>query len=356
LKNHFPNSYAEINLQTLTDNINEVKKRVSPPKMLAVVKCNGYGHGAVRMAKHIEEDVDQFGVATVDEGIELRMGGIKKPILVFGVPDSRNAAAYGTHNLTATISHKTHFSVLMDGTRYHLNFDTGMGRLGFKPEDAAEVRQLAVLNQRLICSGIYSHHAMADDPGADEVEDQHKKFKTILEKFEEVPLAHMSNTGASVHYDIDRFDMIRSGLTICGYTAGKKQVDWLKPALTWKSKLVQVRKVTKGDSVSYGGSWTAHEDGYLGTIPVGYGDGVPRSISNKLEVLIDGKLYPQVGNVTMDYIMVFLKGDKLSPETEVILMGDDALDASDWAKRAETNVHEILTGISNRVVRSYTDM
>ncbi len=355
MKNHFPNSYAEINLPTLNKNINEVKKRFSPKKFLAVVKCNGYGHGAIKIARQIEEDVDWFGVTSVDEGIELRMGGIKKPVLIFGVPDYKNAAAYVTHNLTATISHTTHFSILMDGTSYHLNFDTGMRRLGFVPEQAEEVRKLAVANQRLICSGIYSHHAMADDPGSKDAEVQFKKFEKILEHFKEIPLVHMCNTGATVHYDFGRFDMVRSGLTVCGYTAGKKQLDWLKPALTWKSRLVQVRKIKKGERVSYGGTWKAEQDGYLGTIPVGYGDGIPRSISNKLQVLIDGKLYPSVGNVTMDFIMVFLGDDKPSPETEVTLMGEDAWNAAQWAEAADSNVHEILTGLTYRVVRTYTD-
>ncbi len=355
MKLHFPNSYAEIDLQTVTQNLKELKKRSGVDKILSVVKCNAYGHGAVAVARRAEEDIDWFGVASVDEAIELRMGGIKKPILVFEVPSSRNAAAYQTHGLTATISDPAHFSILMDGTRYHLNFNTGMNRLGFHTSQAEEVRQMAVANQRLICTGIYSHFATADDPGSEYVYTQHERFRSLLKHFKEVPLVHMSNTGAGVHYNIDHFNMIRTGLTTLGYTAGKKQVDWLKPVLTWKSRLVQVRKIMKGDSVSYGGTWTASDDGYIGTIPVGYGDGVQRSLSNKLQVLVDGDFYPLVGNVTMDYIMIYLGQKKLPVDEEVILMGGSAWDASQWAEAAGTNVHEILTGLSYRMARNYKD-
>lgn len=355
MKLHFPNSYAEIDLPTITNNLNELRKRTSANKILSVVKCSAYGHGAVRVARQVEPDIDWFGVASVDEAIELRMGGIKKPILVFEVPSARTAAAYQTHGLTASVSDMTHFSILMDGTKYHLNFNTGMHRLGLPADEAAEVRKMAVANQRLVCSGIYSHYATADDPGSEKVLKQHELFKSVLEHFGEVPLVHICNTGGAVHYDLDPFDMIRTGLIQLGYTAGREQVDWLKPVLTWKSKLVQVGKIKAGESVSYGGTWTATEDGHIGTIPVGYGDGIPRSLSNKLMVSIEGKMYPVAGNVTMDYIMIDLGTKKLPVDSEVTILGGEAWDAAKWAELAESNVHEILTGLSDRMARSYTD-
>jgi alanine racemase len=355
LKNHFPNSYAEIELHTIVKNIQTLKERIPGKKVLAVVKCDAYRHGAVRVARHLEDHVDWFAVATVDEGIALRMGGVKQPVLVFGVPTYDNAAAYQTHNLTATISHKTHFDILMDGTRYHLNFDTGMGRLGFEPEDAPEVRQMAVANQRLVCSGIYSHFATADDPGSDFVIEQHERFEQVIKHFDEIPLKHMSNTGASTNYDFEHYDMFRVGLGMLGYNSGETRHVWLRPALTWKSKVAQIRPVRKGKPISYSSSWTVPEDGFLATIPTGYGDGVPRSLSNKLQVLINGKMYRQVGNVTMDYIMVFMRGDEVPPETEVVLLGGDAWNAYDWAEQAGTNVHEILTNLTGRVEKIYTD-
>lgn len=353
--NHFPNSVLEINLNTCVQNLTAIKEKHPGKKILFVVKCNAYGHGAIEMAQHLEEHIDWFGVATVDEGIELRMKRIQKPILVFGVPTAETASAYGTHNLTATISHTVHFSILMDGTRYHLNFDTGMRRLGFIPEQAEDVRKLAVANQRLVCSGIYSHFATADDPGSEFVLEQHSRFKEIIKHFGEVPLVHMSNTGASLHYDFEHFDMIRTGLGILGYNSGETKVDWLEPAMNWKSKVAQVRPIQKGDTVSYSRTWICPDNGYLATLPVGYGDGVPRAISNKLQVFIDGKMYPQVGNVTMDYMMVYLGPDIIKSETEVTLLGKNAWTASEWAKKAGTNTHEMLTNPTGRVERVYID-
>lgn len=355
MKNHFPDSYAEIDLQKIVNNINALKSKSGGKKLLSVVKCDAYSHGAPRVSKHIEEHTDWFAVATVDEAIQLRMSGIKKPILVFGVPSYENAAAYQTHNLTATISHKTHFDILMDGTRYHLNFDTGMGRLGFNLSEADDVRKLAVANQRLVCSGIYSHFATADDPGSDFVTVQHNRFKEVLSSLSEVPLKHMSNTGAIANYDIDHFDMVRTGLGLLGYNSGSTRYKWLEPVLQWKTKLVQVRSISKGSPVSYSSTWKATDDGFIGTVPVGYGDGVPRSLSNKLKVYINGKMYPQVGNVTMDYIMIFLGQDKLPIESEVTLLGKGGWSAHDWAENAGTNVHEILTNLTSRVEKVYTD-
>ncbi|MCC5942750.1 MAG: alanine racemase [Balneolaceae bacterium] len=356
MRNNFPNSFVHIRLESVTRNILKIKEKTGGKKILAVVKCDAYRHGAVEVSKHIEETVDWLAVATVDEGIELRMKGVKKPILVFGIPTYDNAAAYITHNLTATISHVTHFSVLMDGTGYHLNFDTGMGRLGFSPAQREEVRALAVMNQRLVCKGIYSHYATADDPGSDFAATQHDRFKEILASFSEIPLVHMSNTGAATNYPgFDHFDMVRTGLGMLGYNSGETRHGWLEHALTWKSTAGQVRAIQKGDVVSYSSTWKCPKDGFLATIPVGYGDGVPRSLSNKLKVLIGEKLYPQAGNVTMDYFMVYLGKEKIPTGTEVTLLGDKAWNAYDWAEAAGTNVHEVFTNITPRVDKRYSN-
>jgi len=354
VKRHFSNSIAEVKIVHLLKNLSLIKEHSRNGKILAVVKCDAYRHGAVKVSRAIEKEVDWLAVANVDEGIELRMAGIKIPILVFGVPNYDTAAAYLTHNLTATVSHTSHFSVLMDGTSYHINFDTGMGRLGFRPDDAVSVRQLAVANQRLICSGIYSHYATADDPGSEFVQIQNKRFEKVLAHFSEIQLAHMSNTGAVVNYsDLNQFDMVRTGLGMLGYNSGNTQFEWLQPALTWKTKIAQVRPIQEGDVVSYASTWKAPNNGYLATLPVGYGDGIPRSLSNKLKVHVNNKLYRQVGNVTMDMMMLYLEDEKLPVDSEVTLMGGDAWSASDWAIHAGTNVHEILTNLTSRITIRY---
>ena len=354
MKNNFPNSFATISKELLRQNITVLKHKSGVEKVLAVVKCDAYRHGARPVSGAVKDLVDWFAVATVDEAIDLRMGGITKPILVFGVPTYETAAAYQTHGLTATVSHKTHFSILMDGTDYHINFDTGMGRLGFKPEQAEEVRKQAVFNQRLICSGIYSHYATADEPGSGFVQVQHNRFRNILSSFSEIPIKHMSCTGTAGNYpEIDHFDMIRTGIGMLGYNSGSARFEWLEPVLKWKTSIAQIRPVKKGDSVSYSSTWTCPKDGYLATLPVGYGDGVPRSGSNQLKVSINQVMYPQVGNVTMDYIMVYLGSDRVNPGSDVELIGN-AFNAQDWAEASGTNTHEILTNLTGRVEKRYT--
>jgi len=355
LKNNFPNSYATISKELLRQNLTVLKHKAGVAKALAVVKCDAYRHGARQVSRAVKEVADWFAVASVDEAIDLRMGGITKPILVFGVPTYENAAAYQTHGLTATISHKTHFSILMDGTEYHLNFDTGMGRLGFKPRQAEEVREQAVLNQRLICSGIYSHHSSSDEPDSDFVRIQHERFKDVLSRFSEVPIKHMSCTGTVGNYpDLDHFDMIRSGIGMVGYNSSSIRFNWLEPALEWRSGIAQIRPISKGEVVSYSSTWMCPEDGFLATLPVGYGDGIPRSLSNRLNVFINQKAYQQVGNITMDYTMVYLGNDKVNPGSEAVLIGN-SYNAQNWAEAAGTNTHEILTNITDRVEKRYTE-
>lgn len=353
MKNNFPNSFATISKELLRQNVIVLKQKSRANNVLAVVKCDAYRHGARQVSNAVKDLADWFAVVTVDEGIDLRMGGVIKPILVFGVPTYETAAAYQTHGLTATVSHKTHFSILMDGTDYHINFDTGMGRLGFRPEEAEEVRKLAVLNQRLICSGIYSHFATSDEPGSDFVQSQHDRFKEVLTHFSEIPLKHMSCTGTVGNYpNIDHFDMIRTGIGMLGYNSGSTVFNWLEPAMQWKSKIAQIRPIKKGDVVSYSSTWTCPQNGYLATLPVGYGDGIPRSLSNKLQVEINKKIYPQVGNVTMDYIMVYLGSDIINPGSEALLIGEK-FNAQQWAEAAGTNTHEILTNVTGRVEKTY---
>jgi alanine racemase len=355
LKNNFPNSYATISRELLRQNLIVLKQKARAERVLAVVKCDAYRHGAREVSRAIKDVADWFAVASVDEAIDLRMAGITKPILVFGVPTYETAAAYLTHGLTATVSHKTHFSILMDGTDYHLNFDTGMGRLGFKPKQAEEVREQAILNQRLICSGIYSHHSSSDEPDSDFVQIQQNRFKDVISRFSEVPIKHMSCTGTVGNYpELDHFDMIRSGIGLVGYSSSSVRFNWLEPALEWRSKIAQIRPIEKGEVVSYSSTWSCPADGYLATLPVGYGDGIPRSLSNKLRVFINKKAYPQVGNITMDYAMVYLGNDKVNPGSDAVLIGN-SYNAQDWAEAAGTNTHEILTNITDRVEKRYVE-
>lgn len=346
-------SIATIDEHAIKKNLEYLKKKSKTDKVMAVVKANAYGHGVAGIAGFLENEVSQFAVATIDEGIQLREAGIELPILVFGIPKSVHGTAYKQYNLTATISHSDHFGLLADGSEYHLNFDTGMRRNGFYINEIEEVIQQMEKNNHLRCRGVYSHYATADDPGSEFVREQFSLFNEIRNRFSDEISGHMSNTAAVLHYDISHFDMLRPGLGLLGYAPGNVQSENLQPVLNWETEAVLVRSINKGDRVSYGGTWTAPQAGYLVTLPVGYGDGIPRSLSNKLQVQIENEFYPVVGNITMDYCMVFTGKKKIEPGSIVCLMGNRGWRANIWAEYADSITHEILCGLMPRVQRKY---
>lgn len=349
----YSGSTATINIKALKRNLDLLKRKSGGRGVIAVVKANAYGHGAVEISRFIERGVVQLAVATVDEGIQLRAGGITKPILVFGIPNSGNAESYVQYKLTASVSHLDHFDILAPGTDYQVNFDTGMRRTGVYPEQVNEVAAAIKSRESIACKGFYSHYATADDPGSDFVFTQHAEFKQICSTLPSGLPAHMSNSAAVLHYDLDHFDMIRIGIGLTGYAPGKVQAEELQAVLSWETHAAVVRPVKKGDPVSYGGTWKAPSDGYLATLPVGYGDGIPRSLSNRLCVNIGDSLFPISGNVTMDFCMVFLSDKKIQAGTKVQLIGKNSWQANDWAEKAGTITHEILCGLTPRIRRVY---
>jgi alanine racemase len=353
LQTDYAGSVLEIDTTSIKKNLSILKEKSGVSKVMAVVKADAYGHGAVMISKLIEHETDQLAVATVDEGIQLRNSGIKVPILVFTIPEKHQASAFRNFRLTATISEFQHFDILEAGTGYQINFDTGMKRIGFYPDQAAEVRAVMQNHDRLTCQGIYSHYATADDPGSEFVKKQMESFAKIRSLFPAGIPAHMSNTSAILHYDPDHFDMIRPGIGLYGYTPGKIQSDELIPVMKWNTKAVLIREIKRGERVSYGGMWVAPADGYIATLPVGYGDGVPRSLSNTLQVTIKGKKFPVAGAITMDHCMVYLGSQQIETGTHVELMGSQSWLANKWAEKAGTITHEILCRITPRVRRSY---
>ncbi|MFH5883695.1 alanine racemase [Halalkalibaculum sp. DA3122] len=349
------NSFVEVNLSKLKDNTEVLARYLSPGvKQMAVVKADAYGHGAVPVARAIEDQVAWFAVNDVDEGIALREGGIDAPILVFGVPTDETAPAYPAYRLTATVSDLVHFGILRGGTQYHLNFDTGMGRLGLAEDEIPQTEKLVEERKSITCTGIYSHFATAEAPGSAMAETQLERFRTICRRFSGGWIAHMANTGGTVFYPSSHFDMVRNGIGLYGYAPGDAPVRELQPCLRWVSHLAQVRRIRKGETVSYGARWKAPEDGYIGTVPVGYEEGIPRLLTGNLDVAIAETRYPVVGTVTMNFIMVYLGPSKIyETGTPVELLGPHAQTADEWARRSQTIAYEILTGISERVPRRH---
>lgn len=347
------NATVIINLETLRSNIDHLKTFLhEDTQIMAVVKADAYGHGAVRIAESIEADVAGFAVNDIKEGIELRENGITKPVLVFGVPEQSVAGQYRIHNLTATVGDKKHFNWLPAGTSYHLNFDTGMGRLGFPADKVQEVSELVQEHDDLICTGIYSHFATSGNPGSGQVEQQEKQFREIRSYFPDDLITHIANTGGVAFYDIEPFSRVRIGIGMYGYPPADTAIDGINPVLQWKSRLIQLKSIVAGSTVSYGAHWSAPGKGMVGVIPVGYEDGLRRKLSGQFSVLIDEKTYELVGDITMNYCMVHLGNDRYDIGQEVKLLYEGN-DARDWAQKLGTIPYEILTSIHPGIRRVY---
>lgn len=347
------NSTVVVDLKRLKKNVQGLSTYLDKDaQIMAVLKADAYGHGALQMADALNSSVAAFAVNNIQEGVELRENGVDKPILVFEVPQESFGSKYSEHNLTATISSEAHFKFLPEGTAYHLNFDTGMGRLGLHPEKAKKIAELVEENQQLSCTGIYSHFSTSANPGSEMVACQHEAFKKIRRHFSDKLTTHISNTGGTAFYKTEQFDMVRLGIGLYGYPPGEINIEKIAPVLEWKSKLVQVKLIEANSTVSYGASWKAPTEGYLGIIPVGYEDGLKRSLSGNISVQIDSKEYPLVGTITMNYSMVFLQDDYIEPDTEVKLLHGKN-DAGYWAQKAGTIPYEILTSINSKIPREY---
>lgn len=349
-------SEIKVHLSKLENNLRSIKSRLKTGvKVMAVIKDDAYGHGAIPVAKHLADNVDWFCVATLDEAIELREGGIKKPLLVFEVPDKDNAGEYLNHDITATVSDISTFDILQEGTEYQLNFDTGMRRLGIPISDSKEAFEKFNAYKKLKCTGLYTHFCSSDEPDNTMVEQQLLSFKDIISMFPDYLMRHTANTGAIFYYQhLDlQFDAVRPGVCLYGYLAGESESPDLQPIIEWKSHVMQTRKIKKGESVGYGQSWAAPKDGIVGTIPVGYGDGVQRLISGKFKVEINSKQIQQVGRVSMDYFGVYCEESSFKRNDEVTIFDGENLSPKNWAKTLDTIPYEIVTNLNRKVKREY---
>lgn len=348
------NSSVIVDLAAIKHNLEVIKARLKPgTQIMSVVKADAYGHGSMEIAGAIHGLADWFAVNDLEEGIALRNAGIELPILVFGVPDADTANLYSAYSLTATVSSLAHFDLLPAGTEYHLNFNTGMGRLGLGCNELKEVTDKRKSHPELICTGLYSHFATSDAPGSSKVEQQLERFKDIHSTLTGNLITHISNTGACFFYEGADFDMIRTGIGLYGYPPGGAAIPNLKPALEWRSYLAQVNPIEIGDTVSYGAIWEAPEKGFIGIIPVGYEDGLRRALSGNIAFRIAEKEYPQVGAITMNYCMVYLGRDNLPEGAEVVLISRSDHDLERWAGKLGTIPYEILTSISTYIPRTY---
>ena len=363
-------TWVEVDLARIGRNFDRLKALAAPAKVLAVVKANAYGHGLAEVSCYLASRADYIGVAVLEEGILLREKGVTTPILVLGGIWGDQIPQYIRHGLTLTASSVGRLDQIAAAARalgraakVHLKIDTGMERIGVHYYSAATLQEAALRCGLWIeVEGIYSHFANADAADLGHARLQLERFQDVLSFYEKrslpTPLRHMANSAALLQLPESRMDMVRPGILLYGVLpdAGLVRPEGIEPALAWKSRVVYFKVVRPGHPVSYGSTWQSDHAVRMVTVPVGYGDGYFRSLSNKAAVLIRGRRYPQVGAVCMDQIMVDIENDSAYNGDETTLIGADGserITVEDLAAWAGTIPYEILTAINTRVPRLY---
>jgi alanine racemase len=362
---------VEVSLERLAENFRLIRQHVTPARVMPILKANAYGHGLVRTAQLMEElGADYIGVAVLEEGIFLRENGIHIPILVLGGILGNQVPAFLKYDLTLTASSIDKLCQIEEAAvetgmpaKVHLKIDTGMERIGVHYYSAESFLETALRCQHVDVEGIYSHFANADAPDLSDARKQLEHFQEVLAFYEQrgLPpprLRHMANSPAILRLPEAHFDMVRPGLLLYGIYPVQDLPHSVEvhPALSWKSRVVYFKVIQPGHPVGYGSTWQTDHPVRAVTVPVGYGDGYFRSMSNKAQVLLRGKKYPVVGRISMDQIIVNIEGDSAYNDDEVILIGEaegQAITCEDLAEWAGTIPYEILTNINTRVPRVY---
>lgn len=367
---------AEIRLDAIQHNLEALRSLLAPGvKVLGVVKADGYGHGAPPVARTLAAGgIDMLGVALVEEGVELREAGVAAPILVMGTIPRDEIPSLVAHDLRPTVC-DAEAAREIDGeaarqgsvVQAHLKVDTGMNRLGVRAEAAAETAEAVARLGHLHLEGVYTHFACAEERDQTETWKQLRQFGEVLAALSARKIVprrvHAANSSALVKVAESHFDMVRPGLALYGVHSHPDEAEkvTLEPALTLRSRVVHLKPVRRGEGVSYGLTWRAERDSLIGVLPIGYGDGYPRALSNRGRVRIgtgdEARLCPVVGRVCMDATMVDLTdvpGARSGLEAALIEAdGASPICAARIAEAVGTISYEILTGLSKRVPRRY---
>jgi len=361
------NTYAEISLEAIKHNIAEIKKLLSPrTKFMAVVKANAYGHGSAAVSRAASSaGVDYLAVANLREALELRDAGIVHPILILTESPTSVMDEIVQHKLTQTVYSHSEAKALSDEAvkrkttaKLQVKVDTGMGRVGVAPSEAVALVQKISSFPNLVIEGLFTHFAKAEEYEDSFTKEQFEKFQQLLPRFPNIPLKHAANSAGTLFHPETHLDMVRIGLMMYGiFPHGDlhRPVD-LIPALSFKSRVVYVKRVPAGTPLSYGGIYTTKQETTIATLPVGYADGYSRRLSNRGKVLIGGKRYPVVGRVTMDMVLVEVGEDKVAVGDEAVLIGSqgaDCITADEVAALDDTISYEVICGIGKRVPRIY---
>jgi alanine racemase len=362
-------TYAVVSVSRLRANLAAVKKHVAPARVMAILKANAYGHGLEAVARCLAPLADGFGVALVEEGIALRQLGMENPILVFGGIWTRQIPLFLDHGLTLTVPSLARLRDVEEAAaarharaRVHLKIDTGMERIGVHHYNAESLLEAAARSPHVEVEGIYSHFANADAPDLADARRQLARFEEVLRFYDRrslpVPERHMANSAALLRLPESHLDLVRPGILLYGVHphAGATRSVEILPVLSWRSRVVYFKVVEAGSPVSYGSTWKSDHKVRVVTVPVGYGDGYFRSMSNHAQVLLRGQRFAQVGTICMDQMMVNIEAGSAWNGDEVVLIGEqdgERVTVEELAGWAGTIPYEILTAINDRVPRLY---
>ncbi|NUO80258.1 alanine racemase [candidate division KSB1 bacterium] len=359
---------AEIDLQAIASNVRAIRQRVRPAEVMAVVKAEGYGHGAVQVARiALEAGATLLGVALLEEGIALRRHGFTVPILVFGGLFENQIDSYLAHDLQMTLYDARLAEIISQRAQalhktagVHAKFDTGMGRVGVTSEPLAFLQHLVSL-PGITLQGLYTHLATSDETDLSYAHVQLQRFRTIItaaRAHDIVPRwIHAANSGAILSLPESYFNLVRPGVMMYGYYPSADVVKSLalQPAMRLRTAVLLVKRVPRGTFVSYNRTFQTQRESVLATLPIGYADGFSRRFSNNMHVLIRGCKCPVVGRVCMDQIIVDVTElPDIRVGEEVVLMGkhcEEEIPIYDWCEKLETIPYEVTCGISSRVPR-----
>lgn len=363
-------TYLEIDMNAVRHNFKQVQKIIGNTKMLCVVKGNAYGHGSIQMAQLFELlGADYLGVAIPEEGVELRRAGITLPILVLSAIADKQIPICIQYDLTITAPSDEKLLKIADiakafdsRAKVHIKVDTGMGRIGVNWKRVHKFFPVMKQCDHVDFEGLYSHLAASDEEG-DLTSIQIERFEEVIKDFAgegyHFPLVHLANSGALIFYPQAHYNMVRAGMLLYGLFEGRTlpKTLQLKPAMNWKTEVVYFKYIEKGTGVGYGHNYIAEHNTRIVTLPVGYADGYQRAMGVKGKVIIHDTLYPIVGRICMDQMMVDIgRNGEAYKGDEVILVGTSSshtITFLDIARWSDTSIYELLSQISFRVPRIY---
>lgn len=365
--------WAEIDLDAICFNLKETRKRIKPgTKIMAVIKADGYGHGAVPIAKVLDSIVDAYGVAILEEGIELRRAGITKPILVLGYTQPELYSLMIEYNIMTTVfqfdmAQRMSQEAIRQGkiAKIHIKLDTGMSRIGFYPtiESREEIKKIKRL-PGIEIDGLFTHFAKADEANKEFTKIQFERYMNFIKQLEQdeidIPVKHVSNSAGIIDIPDVNLNMVRSGISTYGLYPSEeveKRNLKLKPAMSIRAKISYVKEVEAGIGISYGSTFVTQRKTKVATIPVGYGDGYPRALSNQARVLIHGKSASILGRICMDQFMIDVTEiEDVSMGDIVTLVGEDGterIQVEELSQIAYSFPYEFVCDVGKRIPRVY---